>query len=84
VILHGTCTLALATRAVVDGALGADPDRLEALSVRFSRPVPVPSELTTAFWDGDDGQVHFETRDSSGRSVLSRGVVRTGNQEGVA
>ncbi len=38
-ILHGLCTMGLATRAIVDSLCNADPSRLLGLSIRFSKPV---------------------------------------------
>lgn len=38
-ILHGLCSMGLATRALITGICDGQPDRLKALSLRFSRPV---------------------------------------------
>jgi len=38
-ILHGLCSLGLATRALVASIAGHNPARLQAVSVRFSKPV---------------------------------------------
>jgi len=38
-ILHGLCSMGLATRALVATIAGHDPARLKAASVRFSKPV---------------------------------------------
>ncbi len=38
-ILHGLCTMGMATRAIVDSLAAGDPACLKALSVRFSKPV---------------------------------------------
>jgi acyl dehydratase len=38
-ILHGLCSMGLATRALIASVAGHDPARLRAVSVRFSKPV---------------------------------------------
>lgn len=38
-ILHGLCSMGLATRALVSSVAGNDPATLRAVSVRFSKPV---------------------------------------------
>lgn len=48
IILHGTATLALAARAVVDRDCGGDPRRLAAISCRFGALVIPGSCLTIA------------------------------------
>lgn len=77
-ILHGLCTMALASQVIVDGLLNGDPRRLKSMSVRFSRPVLLDQTLTTEVYEGKKGKhgthaVHFETRDESGMAVLSFG-----------
>jgi acyl dehydratase len=77
-ILHGLCTMALASQVIVDGLLNGDPKRLKRMSVRFSRPVLLDQTLTTEVYEGERGKhgshdVHFETMDESGMPVLSFG-----------
>jgi acyl dehydratase len=55
VILHGMCTMALCSRAVVDSVAGGDPSRLRRLAVRFYRPVFPGNDLVTSIYDA--GQV---------------------------
>lgn len=53
-ILHGLCTLAVATRAVLSAYGGDDPARLKALQLRFSAPVYPGETIVTELWqDGD-------------------------------
>lgn len=53
-ILHGLCTLAVATRAVLKAFAGDDPARLRSLQLRFSAPVYPGETIVTEFWqDGD-------------------------------
>jgi NAD(P)-dependent dehydrogenase (short-subunit alcohol dehydrogenase family)/acyl dehydratase/putative sterol carrier protein len=50
VILHGLCTMAFASRAVVNGVCDGKPERLKRLKVRFSKPVLPGWELETRIW----------------------------------
>jgi acyl dehydratase len=49
-ILHGLCTLAVATRAVLKAYAGDDPARLKSLQLRFSAPVYPGETIVTEFW----------------------------------
>ncbi len=51
VILHGLCTMAFGSTALVDGLLDGDPSRLRRYAVRFTRPVLPGQTLTTKVWD---------------------------------
>jgi acyl dehydratase len=78
-ILHGLCTMALASQVIVDGLLDGDPTRLRSMGVRFSRPVLLDQTLTTEVYETDEGKdglhvVHFETRDENDVPVLSQGT----------
>lgn len=75
-ILQGLCTMAFASQAIVDELLEGDPSRLKAMKVRFSKPVFMGQELTTEIYETDPEKhvVHFETRDSKGTPVLTRGI----------
>jgi acyl dehydratase len=83
IIVHGLCTMAFTSRAVVTEAAAGDPTRLHRLAVRFSRPVVPGQEISTAFYDGGpaDGrrQVGFETVNDAGEAVVKDGLaeVRT-------
>jgi acyl dehydratase len=66
VVLHGLCTLAMCSRAVLEAATGGDPAPLRRLAVRFSEPVLPGDELTVSVYDGgrdgDQRLVPFEAR----------------------
>ena len=76
VILHGMCTMALCSRAVVDELAGGEPDRLRRLAVRFYRPVYPGNDLVTTMYDagtaGDRRVVAFEAS-SAGKVVVRDG-----------
>jgi acyl dehydratase len=74
IIVHGLCTMAFASRAIVEGLCGRDPLRLKRLAVRFARPVFPGDQLTISIWsDATPGEYSFETMNSSGVTVLRDG-----------
>lgn len=84
VILHGLCTMAFASNAVVEGVCGGDPTRLRRLKTRFSKPVRPGEQVETAIWSASDetpmvegvsreNVYDFVTRNDDGEIVLSRG-----------
>jgi acyl dehydratase len=75
-ILHGLCSLGLATRAVLRACCDDDPDRLKSLKLRFSSPVYPGETLITEIWR-DGAMVSFRT------CVAERGVVVLGNGRAV-
>lgn len=53
-ILHGLCSLGVATRAVLQAYCDDRPERLKSLQLRFSSPVYPGETIVTDFWrDGD-------------------------------
>ena len=68
VILHGLCTMAFTSRAVVDGLLDGDNSRLKRLSVRFSKPVLPGQTLTVHATDGGTGY-HLSVTNEQGDVV---------------
>jgi acyl dehydratase len=79
IILHGMCTMAMATKGAVNGLAGGDPTRVRRVAVRFSRPVLPGQELTTRFWkegSGDGTTMYgFETYNPDGRAVIKNASV---------
>jgi acyl dehydratase len=75
IIVHGMCTMAIATKGAVNGLAGGDPSRVRLVSVRFSRPVLPNQELTTRFWDEGNGVYAFETYNPDGKAVIKGGRV---------
>jgi len=73
VIVHGMCTLAFATRAVVQSVAGGDSSRLRRVSVRFAKMVMHGDTLTTRMWT-QGGQVRFDTINQRGEAVLTEGA----------
>jgi acyl dehydratase len=60
-ILHGLCTLGVATRALLSSFANGAPERLKSLSVRFSRPVFPGETIKTEFFGGRS-EVRFRSR----------------------
>jgi acyl dehydratase len=79
IILHGMCTMAIATKGAVNGLAGGDPVRIARVGARFSRPVLPGQELTTRFWEessaGTETTYGFETYAGRGRAVIKNGIV---------
>lgn len=79
IILHGMCTMAMATKGAVDGLAGGDPTRVKRVAVRFSKPVLPGQELTTRFWEIGSGSgtttYGFETYNPEGQAVIKNGQV---------
>ena len=75
-ILHGLCSLGVATRAVLASCCNDEPERLKSLQLRFSSPVYPGETLVTELWrDGDS--VSFRSR------VAERNVVVLNNGRAV-
>ena len=78
-IVHGLCTMAFASRAVVAGACGGDPARLRRLAVRFSRPLYPGHTMTTTLWAppapaDSPAKFRFQVADDSGATVITDGL----------
>jgi acyl dehydratase len=72
-ILHGLCTMGIATRALLERFAPAQPDRLRSMFVRFSKPVFPGETIVTEFF-GNGSQVQFRCRSKERDAiVLDRG-----------
>lgn len=71
-ILHGLCSLGIATRAILQSTCNDRPERLKSLSLRFSTPVYPGETVATDYWL-DGNVVSFRAR------VLERDVVVLNN-----
>jgi acyl dehydratase len=78
IIVHGLCTMAFASKVIVDHVCGGDPERLRHLAVQFSHPVFPGDTVTTTVWpEKDSGHVKYfsyETRNAAGVVVLRNGI----------
>ncbi len=69
IIVHGLCTMAFASKVMIDRLCGGDPVRLKRLRVRFSGPVLPGQIITTKVWtDGErDGRKISRVRNLQSR-----------------
>lgn len=79
IIVHGMCTMAIATKGAVNGLADGDPTRIQRVFVRLSKPVFPGQELTTKFWREAGGHgadtYSFETYNPDGEAVVKGGSV---------
>jgi acyl dehydratase len=79
IIVHGLCTLAFTSRAVVQTACPDDPAALRRLAARFSKIVLPFEKVTTSLWDAgttDDGarRLAYETVSDNGNVAIKDGL----------
>lgn len=78
IIVHGMCTMAFTSWAVVTSVAGGDSTRLRRLAVRFSRPVLPGQTITTRLWKtgeaGGSTVYGFETANADGEVVIKDGL----------
>jgi acyl dehydratase len=74
IIIHGLCTLAMASQAVVATQCGGDPSRLARIAARFKAPAFPGNDMTVTVLDlGTPGRVGYEA-ESGGVVVLTNGL----------
>ena len=77
IIVHGLCTMAMCSQAVIKTVAGGDPTRLRRLAVRFSRNLFPGSDLTVSLYDagraGPERAVYAFEAYSRGDQVISHG-----------
>jgi acyl dehydratase len=77
IIVHGLCTMAIASAAIVERACNGDSSRLRRLAVRFARPVLPGQQITTQIYapDGPEGRrYHFTVLNAAGKAVIQDGL----------
>lgn len=74
IIVHGLCTMAFASRAVIQTACPGDPTRLERLAVRFSRPCLPGQTISTSIWPTEIGAYAYRSVADSGAVVIKDGL----------
>ena len=78
IILHGMCTMAMTSRAVVKVACGGDSGRLKRLAVAFARPVLPGQTITVRLWaDGrlpGSAKFVFDATNPAGKTVIQDGL----------
>lgn len=74
-ILHGLCTYGIVSKAVVESALGGEPESVETYTARFTGHVFPGETLVTKVWEeGDRYLVETETKER-GKKVLSNAAI---------
>lgn len=68
-ILHGLCSLGIATRAILQACCDNRAERLKALSLRFSKPVFPGETLQVEIFQADEG-VQFRCRVKERNAVV--------------
>jgi acyl dehydratase len=78
IIVHGLCTMAFSSRAVIGAACAEDPTRLKRLAVRFGSIVQPHEQVTTTLWDAGerDGNraIAYETVTGDGKPAIKDGL----------
>jgi acyl dehydratase len=78
IIVHGLCTMAFASKVMVDNLCAGDPARLKRLTARFSRPVFPGQAIITRIWPAQarvDRQIFsYETYNPEGLAVIREGL----------
>lgn len=74
-ILHGLCTYGVVAKAVVDSALGGEPQRLASYEARFVGHVFPGETLITRIWDEGDRLIVAASTKERGTPVLGNSVV---------
>jgi acyl dehydratase len=75
VIVHGLCTMAFCSRAVVATCCHEDPSRLRRLAVRFSGMVQPLESITHTLWrTPEPGITAFQSVSSSGSRAIKNGI----------
>ena len=78
IIIHGLCTMAFTSHAVVKSVCSGDTARLKRLAVRFSKPVLPGQQITTTIWDAGEREGRkvyaFETTNPDGDLVIKDGL----------
>jgi len=79
IIVHGLCTMAMTSQAVIAHSCPDQPERLRRLAVRFSAPGRPGQSLTTQLWDVGPGRVAFETGADHGAVLIKDGRAEIGD-----
>ena len=76
IIIHGLCTMAFTSVAVIETACPEDPARLKRLAVRFAKTVQPEQTITTRIWSGSTDSYAFETESDQGAVVIKDGLAQ--------
>jgi acyl dehydratase len=74
IIIHGLCTMAFTSSAVIKSTCPDDPTRLKRLAVRFAKTCFPEETITTSIYDKGDGVFAYETTNNDGAPVIKDGL----------
>jgi acyl dehydratase len=74
IIIHGMCTMAFTSVAVIEHACPEEPSRLKRLAVRFARTVQPGQTITTRMWEAGGDAYAYETESDDGSTVIKDGL----------
>lgn len=74
IIMHGLCTMAFNSHAVLCQAAPNHPERLKRLAVRFAAPGRPGQVMTTSIWNTGDGVYRFESVNDEGQVLIKDGL----------
>ncbi len=82
IIVHGLCTMAFCSKAIIETVCQGDPRRVRRLRVRFVRPVFPGQTITTRIWAADPladrSAFEFDAVNQNGRAVIRGGLAEIG------
>jgi acyl dehydratase len=73
IIIHGLCTMAFTSVALIGHACADDPTRLRRLAVRFASIALPEQTITTRIWNLGEGAHSYETTSDAGAVVIKDG-----------
>lgn len=76
IIIHGLCTMAFTSVAVIEHACPEDPTRLQRLAVRFAKPVLPEQTITTRLWSAGEHRFAYETESDDGAVIIKDGLAQ--------
>jgi acyl dehydratase len=74
IIIHGLCSMAFTSVALIAHACPDDPTRLKRLAVRFASIALPEQTITTRIWDLGQGAHAYETTSDAGAVVIKDGL----------
>ncbi|MBV8775367.1 MAG: MaoC family dehydratase N-terminal domain-containing protein [Deltaproteobacteria bacterium] len=85
IIVHGLCTMAFASKVIIQHLCENNPARLRRLAVSFSRPVFPGDSLITLVWREEDAGIlrrfSYETYNAAGVPVLRDGLAEVSSDD---
>jgi acyl dehydratase len=74
IIIHGLCTMAFTSVAVIQHTCPDSPERLRRLAVRFAKTVQPEQKVVTKIWPAGDRTYAYETESDQGEVVIKDGL----------